>query len=76
MSEAIENEKVKNEEELSFELKIDKAKELLDKLSKPDITLSDSLDIYKNGIKELEEAQKLLDEAKQIFTIQDKNEPF
>ena len=64
------------EEELSFELKIEKAKELLEKLSKPDITLSDSLDIYKNGIKELEEAQKLLDEAKQIFTTQDKNEPF
>ena len=63
-------------EELSFELKIEKAKELLEKLSKPDITLSDSLDIYKNGIKELEEAQKLLDEAKQIFTTQEKNEPF
>ena len=66
----------KKEEELSFELKIEKAKELLEKLSKPDITLSDSLSIYKNGIKELEEAQKLLDEAKQIFTVQDKNEPF
>lgn len=63
-------------EELSFENKIEKAKELLEKLSKPDITLSDSLSIYKNGIKELEEAQKLLDEAKQIFTTQDKNEPF
>ena len=74
MSEVKEN--IKIEEELSFELKIEKAKELLDKLSKPDITLSDSLDIYKNGIKELEEAQKLLDEAKLIFTTQDKNEPF
>ncbi|MGB6329517.1 MAG: exodeoxyribonuclease VII small subunit [Halarcobacter sp.] len=66
-------------EELSFELKIEKAKELLEKLSKPDITLSDSLDVYKTGIKELEEAEKLLDEAKQIFIVQDKqdkNEPF
>ena len=63
-------------EELSFEVKIEKAKELLEKLSNPQITLSDSLDIYKNGIKELEEAQKLLEEAKLIFTTQDKNEPF
>ncbi len=63
-----------------MKLKIGKAKELLDKLSKPDITLSDSLDIYKTGIKELEEAQKLLDEAKQIFVKQTKmktvNDPF
>jgi exodeoxyribonuclease VII small subunit len=65
-------------EELSFEVKIEKAKELLEKLSNPQITLSDSLDVYKTGIKELEEAQKLLDEAKLIFTQEDKqdNAPF
>ncbi len=59
-------------EEQSFEQKIQKAKELLEKLSSPDITLSDSLSLYKKGIKELEEAQKLLDEAKLIFTKEEK----
>ena len=63
-------------EEISFELKIEKAKELLEKLSNPQITLENSLEVYKTGIKELEEAQKLLDEAKLIFTEQDKTEPF
>ena len=62
---------VKNEE-LAFEEKINKAKELLDRLSNPQITLSDSLDVYKTGIKEIEEAQKLLDDAKLIFSTQEK----
>ncbi|RXK14585.1 exodeoxyribonuclease VII small subunit [Halarcobacter mediterraneus] len=70
-----ENEK---KEEISFEEKVEKAKELLEALSNPDITLSDSLDVYKKGIKELDEAQKLLDEAKLIFTQKEKSteEPF
>lgn len=59
-------------EELSFEVKIEKAKELLEKLANPQITLSDSLDFYKSGIKELDNAQKLLDEAKLVFTQVDK----
>ncbi|MAD43031.1 MAG: exodeoxyribonuclease VII small subunit [Arcobacter sp.] len=63
----------KETEKLVFEDKIVEAKQLLEKLSNPQITLSDSIDIYKNGIKELEEAQKLLDEAKLIFTTQEKN---
>ncbi|RXJ77890.1 exodeoxyribonuclease VII small subunit [Arcobacter sp. F155] len=70
---------IEEKEELVFEKKIEKAKELLEKLSNPDITLSDSLDVYKNGIKELEEAQKLLDEAKLVFTQEEKTnkeEPF
>ena len=64
-----------NEEKIkeqSFEQKIEKAKELLEKLSNPQITLSDSLEVYKIGMQELEEAQKLLDEAKLIFTQEDK----
>ena len=62
-----------NEEKLAFEDKIIKAKELLERLSNPQITLSDSVKVYQDGIKELEEAQKLLDEAKLIFTTQEKN---
>ena len=62
-----------NKEQQSFEEKIIKAKELLEKLSNPQITLSDSIEVYKNGVKELEEAQKLHDEAKLIFSVENKN---
>ena len=55
------------EEVISFENKIEEAKKLLDKLIDPEITLSQSVDVYKEGIKELESAQKLLDEAKLEF---------
>ena len=55
------------EEKLAFEDKVAKAKQLLERLSNPEITLSDSLEVYKVGMKELEEAQKLLDEAKLIL---------
>ena len=60
-------------ESINFEEKIIKAKELLEKLSNPQITLSDSIQVYKTGIKELEDAQKLLDEAKLIFSVENKN---
>lgn len=60
-------------EQINFEEKIIKAKELLEKLSSPQVTLSDSIKLYKTGIKELEEAQKLLDEAKLIFLVENKN---
>ena len=51
----------------TFEQKIENAKKLLENLVKPDITLSNSVEVYKKGLKELEEAQKLLDEAKLEF---------
>ncbi len=51
-------------DELSFEDKIKTAKELLEKLIDPEITLQNSVKVYKDGMKELEEAQKLLDDAK------------
>lgn len=53
--------------ELSFEEKIENAKKLLEKLIDPEITLSNSVDIYKNGMKELKEAQELLNSAKLEF---------
>ena len=61
-----------SEEKVTFEQKIEKAKNFLEKLNDPEITLESSMDVYKSGIKELEEAQKLLDEAKLIFTTQEK----
>ena len=63
---------IKNIEQSNFEEKIFKAKELLEKLSNPQITLSDSIQVYKTGVKELEDAQKLLDEAKLIFSTANK----
>ena len=63
---------IKDIEQSNFEEKILKAKELLEKLSNPQITLSDSINVYKTGVKELEDAQKLLDEAKLIFSTQTK----
>jgi exodeoxyribonuclease VII small subunit len=63
----------KETEKLVFEDKIIEAKTLLEKLSNPEITLSDSIEVYKTGMKQLEDAQKLLDEAKLIFTTQEKN---
>lgn len=60
------------EEKLVFEDKIKNAKEILEKLSNPDITLTDSMENYKKGMKELEDAQKLLDEAKLVFNIENK----
>jgi len=63
----------KQEEKLAFEEKILKAKELLEKQNSQDITLQNSIEVYKSGVKELEEAQKLLDEAKLIFTTKEKD---
>ena len=54
-------------EKINFEDKINEAKKHLDKLMNVDITLSNSVKEYKSGLKELEIAQKLLDEAKLEF---------
>ncbi len=61
------------EENINFEEKIINAKEILEKLTKNDITLSDSLKLYNEGLKELEMAQKLLEEAKLVFTVKNSN---
>ncbi|RLA83816.1 MAG: exonuclease VII small subunit [Epsilonproteobacteria bacterium] len=57
----------KEKEQPNFENKILEAQKLLEKLIDPSITLSNSVKVYKDGIKELEDAQKLLDEAKLEF---------
>jgi exodeoxyribonuclease VII small subunit len=50
-----------------FEEKIKKAKELLEKLNDPEITLYEAMNIYKEGIEILNEANKLIEEAKLMF---------
>ena len=47
-----------------YEKKLNEAKELLDKLNDPEITLYEGMEYYKKGIKILEEATKILESAK------------
>jgi exodeoxyribonuclease VII small subunit len=51
----------------NFEDKIEKAKEILEKLMNPEITLSDSITYYKKGMNELQNASKLLQNAELEF---------
>ena len=51
------------EDKLSFEDKLQKAKTILEKLMDPNITLQESVKAYEDGIKELDDAQKLLEDA-------------
>ena len=55
--------------EMSFEERIEKSKEILEKLMNSENTLSDSVALYKNGTDELKEASKLLEEAKLKFEV-------
>jgi len=50
--------------EMSFEDKLKNAKEILEKLSDPGITLKDGMSEYKKGIKILNEATKMIEDAK------------
>jgi exodeoxyribonuclease VII small subunit len=50
-----------------FEKKLKQAKELLEKLNNPDITLFQAMEYYKKGIKLLEEASQMIEEAKLQF---------
>lgn len=50
-------------EKQSFELKLENAKKTLEKLMNPEITLEDSVKEYEAGMKELSEAQKMLEDA-------------
>jgi exodeoxyribonuclease VII small subunit len=46
-----------------FESRLEKAKAILEKLMDPEITLSDSIKAYEEGMKELKVAQKMLEDA-------------
>ena len=47
----------------NFENKLESAKEILETLMKPEITLQDSVKAYEKGMKELSAAQKMLEDA-------------
>ncbi len=59
-------------ETTNFETKLESAKKTLEVLMNPEITLQDSVKAYEKGIKELQEAQKILEDA-QIKITQIKN---
>ena len=57
-----------------FEKKIEEAKKVLEKLMNPEITLSESVKLYKEGIEALKEAQEMLEKAKvEIEEIEKEN---
>ncbi len=53
----------------TFEEKLDHSKALLDKLMNPEITLEESVKLYEEGLKNIKEAQKLIEEAKIKITV-------
>jgi len=57
---------MKNE---TFEDKLEHSKELLEKLMNPEITLEESVKLYEDGLKNIKEAQTLIEEAKTKITV-------
>ncbi|HFQ61178.1 MAG TPA: exodeoxyribonuclease VII small subunit [Epsilonproteobacteria bacterium] len=55
----------------TFEEKLEHSKELLEKLMDPEITLEESVKLYEEGLKNIKEAQTLIEEAKTKITIID-----
>jgi len=55
----------------TFEEKLEASKTILNKLMNPEITLEESLKLYENGLAQIKEAQKMIEEAKvKIETIE------
>ncbi|RDU74106.1 exodeoxyribonuclease VII small subunit [Helicobacter anseris] len=62
----------------SFEEKIECIKEILTKLNANDLNLKDGVSLYKEGLKQLNEAQEMLEKAQLEYeeiknTLKDKN---
>ena len=57
---------MKNE---TFEEKLEHSKTLLEKLMNPEITLEESVKLYEEGLKNIKEAQTLIEEAKMKITV-------
>ena len=55
----------------TFEQRLEESKKILNKLMNPEITLEESLKLYENGVNQIKEAQKMIEEAKvKIQTIE------
>jgi exodeoxyribonuclease VII small subunit len=53
----------------TFEEKLEHSKALLEKLMNPEITLEESVKLYEEGLKNIKEAQKLIEKAKTKITV-------
>ena len=53
----------------TFEEKLAHSKALLEKLMNPEITLEESVKLYEEGLKNIKEAQTLIEEAKTKITV-------
>ena len=53
----------------TFEEKLEHSKALLEKLMNPEITLEESVKLYEEGLKNIKEAQKLIEEAKTKISV-------
>lgn len=60
-------------EEVNFEDRITKIKDIIAKLN-GEVTLKDAMKLYQDGVNELNLAQKMLEEAKQIYDEINKKE--
>jgi len=57
--------------EQTFEQKLEESKKILNQLMNPEITLEESLKLYEDGLVQIKEAQKMIEEAKvKIETIE------
>ena len=61
-------------EQESFEVKLEKAKVILENLSNPELSLADGMKKYQEGINILKEASKMIEEAKLEYTKLQNNE--
>lgn len=57
------------EKKQNFEEKLENSKKILEKLMDPEITLQNSIKAYEEGMKELSDAQKMLEDA--VIKIQE-----
>lgn len=57
----------------TFEEKLAYSKALLEKLMDQDITLEESVKLYEEGLKNIKEAQQLIEEAKMKIEVIEKN---
>lgn len=55
-------------EQESFEVKLEKAKVILENLSNPELSLAEGMKKYQEGISILKEASKMIEEAKLEYT--------
>lgn len=60
--------------EESFEKKLEIAKEILENLSNPELSLAEGMKKYQEGIAILKEASKMIEEAKLEYTKLQKDE--